>query len=52
MNKKAPLIASLLLSGLITTTATAKDLELEWNGWRPFSPRDEIRPAFSLRKKG
>ena len=52
MNKKAPLLASLLLSGLITTTATAKDLELEWNGWRPFSPRDEIRPSFSLRKKG
>lgn len=26
--------------------------ELEWNGWKPFSPRSEIRPDFAIRDKG
>ncbi len=26
--------------------------ELEWNGWRPFSPRDEIRPQFAINPRG
>ncbi len=52
MKKKAPLLTSLLLGGLITTMVSAKETELEWNGWHPFSPRDEIRPGFVIRKKG
>ncbi len=28
------------------------DSTLEWQGWQPYSPRAEIRPDFSLRKKG
>ena len=28
------------------------DLSIEWEGWQPYAPREELRPDFSLRKKG
>ena len=52
MKKKVTLLATLMLAGLAVLQASAKGVELAWNGWRPFSPRDEIRPAFVIRKKG
>ncbi|MFP6854607.1 MAG: hypothetical protein VB980_02395, partial [Opitutales bacterium] len=45
-------IAFFMLAGVAATTAPAKDEEPEWNGWLPFSPREEIRPAFAVREKG
>jgi len=50
--KKKVILVTLLLTGLAANPAFAEDPELEWNGWRPFSPRDEIRPSFTLGKKG
>ena len=52
MKKKSSLLATFLCSWLITSTTTAREVELSWKGWQPFSPREEIRPAFALRKKG
>ena len=44
------LCSCLLLS--VPFFLSGADLSLEWQGWQPYSPRDEIRPDFSLRKKG
>ena len=52
MKKNVRLLSTPILLGLVAFVAPAKETELEWNGWRPFSPRDEICPAFALRKKG
>lgn len=35
-----------------TSTADATAGEPELNGWRPFSPRDEIRPEFAINRAG
>ena len=32
--------------------ASAKEPEPHWEGWRPYAPRDEIRPEFLLKKNG
>jgi predicted amidohydrolase len=32
--------------------AAAPAGELEWDGWRPYSPRDEIRPVFAVDPHG
>lgn len=42
---------------IVSTIAIALNIsltgaELEWNGWKPFSPRREISPAFAIRDKG
>ena len=52
MKKKALLPVALLFTACFASQVFGKDAELEWNGWRPFSPRAEIRPAFALRNKG
>ena len=43
---------SLFLLLVSPTWSLAKDVDQEWQGWRPFSPREEIRPAFAIREKG
>ena len=52
MKKKTFLPFTILLILFVSTWSFAKDAELEWQGWSPFSPRDEIRPSFTLRKGG
>jgi len=32
--------------------ATSFSVDLEFSGWKPFSPRDEIRPNFAVEESG
>ena len=43
---------SLFLLLVSPTWSPAKDVDQEWQGWRPFSPREEIRPAFAIHEEG
>ena len=41
------------LSAVVAIAATAlRAEELEFDGWRPYSPREEIRPGFEIEKSG
>ena len=43
---------SLFLILISWTWSLAKNVDQEWQGWRPFSPREEIRPAFAIHEEG
>ena len=48
-----PFLAALVFRIVLAGTASAASPgELELNGWRPFSPRDEIRPRFAINPTG
>ena len=42
----AAALACWSVAATVTPAASAEDLQLD--GWRPFSPRDEIRPDFGF----
>ena len=50
MQRITLLIGAVLTCWSVVSMATTNSLE--FNGWRPFSPRDEIRPDFAIRRAG
>ena len=48
MNCRTLVVLSL---GIVIPLVTVAG-KLEWNGWTPFSPREEIQPDFKAREKG
>ncbi len=45
------LLILILFLGLLGS-AFGWDSSLEWRGWRPYFPREEVRPDFFIKKKG
>ncbi|MHC4399528.1 MAG: carbon-nitrogen hydrolase family protein [Planctomycetota bacterium] len=52
MMSRVALLTAVTWTAWVVAPATAWAGELEHDGWRPFSPRDEIRPGFSAGPSG
>ena len=50
--KSVVILIAACCSVMAMDVATVLSGELEFDGWRPFSPRDEIRPDFAINPRG